>query len=79
MPISQVMNASSHGLGVVATIVGIVFMSIQTAFENDDFKTRPPSEQVYNGVNVHRSVYTLSVMVYLISHFDAVSFDVRTR
>lgn len=69
MPISQVMNASSHGLGVVATIVGIVFMSIQTAFENDDFKTRPPSEQVYNGVNVHRSVYTLSVMVYLISLF----------
>jgi len=66
--LDEVLNASSHAVGVILVIIGSVFLATEVAQTNNDWLELRDGER-YNGVIVTRGPYTVSCVIYLVSLF----------
>jgi len=66
--LDEVLNASSHAVGVILVIIGAIFLATEVAQANTDWLEHRDGER-YNGVIITRGPYTVSCVIYLVSLF----------
>jgi len=66
--LDEVLNSSSHAIGVILVIIGTIFLSTQVAEMNNYWLEHRDGEK-YLGVTITRSPYTISCVIYMVSLF----------
>jgi len=66
--LDEVLNASSHFVGIILTVIGAVFLAVECADRNIEWETNHVGEK-YMGTVVSRTPYTVSSTIYLLSLF----------
>ena len=66
--LDEVLNASSHAIGVILVIIGTIFLSTQVATSNTEWLEHRDGER-YQGILITRAPYTVSCVIYMISLF----------
>lgn len=64
--LDEVLNASSHMVGVILVIIGAIFLGVEVADANNAWELHHKGE-TYRGAVVDRDSYTASVVIYLVS------------